>query len=246
MKASTFRIVFLAPMPLSLGGSLSDNTLARHENPALPKESRRDRSLLYEPVCIGILPRIEKRAKYVHDLRVSPYSAIAANCPKESVLNPDASEAVNRTRYEKNARRVDRLMTIAILMVLLAPLPFARFEACPTGSVISEHMIMPWSGFKICYTAFPSGEPVIESYRFTWKGEIIPREASNPVLFPIESITPPILKWQSLPDTQLKGLFFQGDMIRLKTFWQPIMLWPVKMVLQAGSQLSDYPGKRVQ
>ena len=161
-------------------------------------------------------------------------------------MNPDTPEAASRTQYERNARKVDRLMTIAILMILAIPVPFARFEACPAGTVISEHMIMPWSGFKICYTTFPDGEAVEEEYQFTWKGEILPREVSTSILFSIDSITPPILKWQSLPDVSLKGLFFQGEMLKLRTFWQPIMLWPLKMVWQAGSQLNDYPGKRVQ
>ena len=159
-------------------------------------------------------------------------------------MNLDTSEAADRTRYERKARKVDRLMTIAILIVLLIPLPFARFEAFPAGGVISEHMIMPWSDFKICYTAFPDEEAIEETYQFTWKGEILPREPSRSILFSINSLTPPILKWQSLPDVSLKGIFFQGEMLKLRTFWQPIMFWPLKMIWQAGSQLNDYPGKR--
>ena len=155
----------------------------------------------------------------------------------------DTPETKGLTQYEKHAAKVDRWMTIAILLVLLLPFPFARFEACPAGNVISEHMIMPWSSFKICYVAFPNGEIVEESYRFTWKGEMLPREASTPVLFSINSSEPPILKWQSLPDVILKKVFLQGDMLKLKTFWQPILLWPIKMIWGAGSQLSDYPAK---
>lgn len=138
---------------------------------------------------------------------------------------------------------MDMLMTIAVLLVLLIPVPFARFEAFPTGNLISEHMIMPWSDFKICYTSFPSGEPVEEKYRFTWKGEILPSEGSRQAIFSVNSTEPPLLKWQSLPDVRLGSVFLSGDMIRLKTFWQPIMLWPIKMVLNAGSQLKGYPGK---
>lgn len=157
-------------------------------------------------------------------------------------MNPDALQAVDRDRLERQARRMDLFMTIVVLLVLLIPLPFARFEAFPSGDLISEHMIMPWSDFKICYSSFPNADPVEESYRFTWKGELIPKASSKPVLFAVNSMEPPVLKWQSLPDVRLGSLFLDGDMIRLRTFWQPIIFWPIKMVLHACSQLKGYPG----
>lgn len=150
----------------------------------------------------------------------------------------------NMSSHEKKALTVDRFITFGIVLLLFVPFPFARFEACPTGEVISEHMIMPWSGFKLCYISYPDGDPVEDRYQFTWKGEVLPRGSlPKPMLIHIDSLEPPIFKWQNNPDVFLRTVFYRGEMIRLKTFWQPIVFWPLKMVLGTGSQLKDYPGK---
>lgn len=145
------------------------------------------------------------------------------------------NSSLEMTAPERRARSWDRWATFSIVAFLLVPVPFARFEAWPTGTVISEHIVMPWSGFRICYAAYPHGDPVEEEYSFTWKGEILPRQPSRTILIGVDSVAPPILKWQNRPEVTLKGAFFQGDLIKLRTFWQPLLLWPFQMVLRAGA-----------
>ena len=138
--------------------------------------------------------------------------------------------------YEKKARSWDKWTTIIIVGLLLVPLPFARFMAWPGGTVLAERIIMPWSHFQLCYTAFPGEEPVEETYRFTWKGEIVPRSATSSTVFVVTSVDPPLLKWQNTPPLSLEALFYKGEMLKLETAWQPVLLWPLKMLWRLYSR----------
>jgi len=150
-------------------------------------------------------------------------------------LNVNEAKVRDTAYYEKRAKKWDRWTTISILLILLLPFPFAHFEAWPSGAVISEHIIMPWSQFRLCYISYPERECVEEEYGFTWKGEILPRHLSSPAIFILNSSEPPLLKWQSTPDLVLKEVFLQGEFLKLKTLWQPLLLWPLKMGLMVSS-----------
>lgn len=128
------------------------------------------------------------------------------------------------------------MATIIIVVALLIPVPFARFESWPTGRVLSEHLILPWSVFRVCYGSYPDGEPVVERYEFTWKGEILPREGTPELLMTFASSSEPLLKWQNLPEEPLRRLFQEGDLLKLKTIWQPLLIWPLAMVVRASME----------
>jgi hypothetical protein len=138
--------------------------------------------------------------------------------------------------YEKKAKSWDRWTTLVIVGLLLIPLPFARFEAWPEGTILAERLVMPWSAFRLCYTDFPSGEIVEEAYHFTWKGKIVPPSASSTTLFVINSMDTPLLKWHNAPPLPLEQLFLSGDLLRMETFWQPVLFWPLKMLWLMYSQ----------
>ncbi len=133
--------------------------------------------------------------------------------------------------YEKKARFWDKAITGVLALVLVFPFPFARIKAWPADRVISEHLIMPWSHFRICYLSFPEGNAVEEVYRFTWKGEIEDGSIQTPLTLSLKSTHPPILRWQNSPEKALSEIFYEGDLLRVETFWQPLLLWPIKMVL---------------
>jgi hypothetical protein len=147
-------------------------------------------------------------------------------------LSANDPPPANTALYEKRAKSWDRWTTIIIVALLMVPLPFARFKAWPDGKVLNERLVMPWSWFQLCYTTFPGGEIVEETYHFTWKGEVIPRSASSFTLFTIDANEPPLLKWQNSPPMRLEQLFLRGDMLRLETVWQPVLLWPLRMLWQ--------------
>lgn len=138
------------------------------------------------------------------------------------------SQATDIAEYEKRAQRWDRWVTIAIVAILFIPLPFARFEAWPSGQVVADHIIMPWSRFRICYVSYPDGAPKEERFEFSWKARILPGDPL-PTLHGFQSFHPPILKWQNGPELELKEPFYRGDLLRVKTSWQPIALWPFRL-----------------
>lgn len=151
-------------------------------------------------------------------------------------MNVDTKQAEESTFYEERARYWDKVASIVLVIFLLLPFPFARFMAWPAGGVISEHLIMPWSHFRICYLAFPDGDTVEDSYEFTWKGKILGGSMHVPLLLAFDSLDPPVLKWQNTRELPLANTFFEGDLIRVETFWQPLLLWPLKMVWGASRQ----------
>jgi hypothetical protein len=130
--------------------------------------------------------------------------------------------------YEMRARRWDRWVTIAIVALLFLPLPFARFESWPAGQILADHIITPWSRFRVCYVTYPDGKAVEEAFEFTWKARIIPGNPS-PILPRLQSLHPPLLKWQNGPEVELKEPFYRGDLLQVRTSWQPIVLWPFRL-----------------
>lgn len=137
---------------------------------------------------------------------------------------------MNETFFQKRAKAWDRFITIAIVAILLLPLPFARFESWPDGGTILVRPVMPWSKFHFCYISFPKGEPVEETYGFTWRGKILPAGTATPLILVTSSAESPLLKWQNNPELALDEVFQQGDFVQVDTFWQPILLWPVSML----------------
>ncbi|MFP5212269.1 MAG: hypothetical protein ACLGPL_02715 [Acidobacteriota bacterium] len=133
--------------------------------------------------------------------------------------------------HEKKAIAWDRMVTIVIVALLFIPLPFARVETWPNGSALAERIVTPWTTFQLCYTDLHSKESVEDRYAFTWKGELLPQKVSN-LLIPMPfSVDPPTLKWWNAPELSLKEAFYRGDFLRVKTFWQPVILWPLGMGL---------------
>ncbi len=130
--------------------------------------------------------------------------------------------------HERRARRWDRWVTGVIVLLLFVPLPFARFESWPGGQIVADHIITPWSRFRVCYASFPDGHPTEEAFEFTWKATIVPGY-SSPVLPGLQPISPPLLKWQNGPERELKEAFYRGDLLRVTTSWQPVVLWPFRL-----------------
>jgi hypothetical protein len=149
-------------------------------------------------------------------------------------LHVNYSQGLDGTHRGKRIVSWDSWATVFFLLLLMVPLPFARFESWPSGRIISEHLVTPWSRFQLCYTDYPGGQAVQETFNFTWKGELIPRGMVPPELFFINSLDPPAFQWQSTPEVVLKESFYKGELLRLETFWQPVLLWPFKMGWQAG------------
>ncbi len=129
----------------------------------------------------------------------------------------------------------DRRVTWLLVLLLAMPLPFARFETWPGGTVISEHPVTPWSRFRICFWEPPEGAPREERYEFTWKGQVLPRESPPTLFLDVPSLRPPALKWQDNPEIPLDQSFFQGHLVRLETYWQPLILWPFRMLWRSAS-----------
>lgn len=129
---------------------------------------------------------------------------------------------------ERHARAWDRWVTGLIVAFLFIPFPIARFESWPRGEVVLQRLVMPWSRFQICYVSFPDGKPVEEVYTFGWKGNLEHHDGPFPVEFSWNSTEPPILKWQSAPEIVLGGLFRNGEFLRLKTTWRPLVIWPLE------------------
>lgn len=131
---------------------------------------------------------------------------------------------------EKKARRWDRWVTAVMVAVLFVPFPVARFESWPEGSVVSERIVMPWSSFRICFTAFPGGDAVVEKYGFDWKGELLPDNPPHLLVFSGGSFGPPLFKWQETPELPLTEMYFKGDLLRVETSWRPFLLWQARLL----------------
>jgi hypothetical protein len=132
--------------------------------------------------------------------------------------------------YEEKARKWNIWVTVFLTVILCVPLPFARFETWPGLDIISEHIIAPWSRFRLCYAAYPGGETVEDVYAFSWKGQLRNGDGSNPQFLHPGSLGPVALKWQNGPEIVLKDAYAKGELIRLETTWQPMIVWPFKMI----------------
>jgi hypothetical protein len=142
---------------------------------------------------------------------------------------------------EKKAMAWDRLVTVAIVVLLFLPLPFARFQVQPQMSTILERPIMPWSRFQIRSISYPQGTPMEETYQFTWRGQILRQSEQGSTLqrqaiFAITPVNEPLLRWQDNPDIRLGELYTNGEVLTVTSFWQPIILYPVLMGWQARSK----------
>lgn len=151
-------------------------------------------------------------------------------------MNADSVSVPETFLRERQARRWDRRITLLILLLLLLPFPFAQFVSWPNGKPLYVYLVMPWSEFRICYETLPGGQAAEQVYRFSWTGRIMPGNGSAPLLVTAASSGPLILKWQGAPEVVLRGLFQQGNFLEVKTFWQPLILWPLRMVWQTFEQ----------
>jgi hypothetical protein len=139
---------------------------------------------------------------------------------------------------EKRAVAWDRLVTVVIVVLLFFPLPFVRFQAMPQLVTILERPILPWSEFEIRYVSYPQGVPQSLNYGFTWKGMLVPKtDPESPpqrgAVFPITPVNEPLLRWQSNPEIRLGELFVHGEVLKVSSFWQPLLFYPLHIGWQA-------------
>ncbi len=149
---------------------------------------------------------------------------------EDSSISTESSAGM--IHHERRARRWNIWVTGFLVAVLFVPLPFVRFETWPGRQMIGEHITTPWSRFRICYESFPGSETVEDVYSFTWKGRLMSENGANPQFLHPRSLGPAVLKWQNRPEITLHDAFVRGDLIKVETFWQPMILWPFKMVWQ--------------
>lgn len=132
--------------------------------------------------------------------------------------------------YERLATGWDRWVTIAIVALLLIPIPFARFESWPSGNLLSQQLLMPWSRFRICYVSFPERQLVDDVYGFHWDGLSLRADPGLARPLALTSIQEPLFKWQGRPAIPLTELHATGDFLLVRTCWQPLLLWPLRML----------------
>jgi hypothetical protein len=142
-------------------------------------------------------------------------------------LEPGRGEET-QGEHERRARAWDRWVTGAIVVFLFLPFPIARFDSLPGGEVVLDRLVMPWSRFRICYVSFQDGTPVEEEYTFTWPGRLDQHHGPFPADFALDSAEPSVLKWQDAPEMALGNLFINGESLRLRTLWRPLLLWPIE------------------
>jgi hypothetical protein len=134
----------------------------------------------------------------------------------------------------------DRMVTVFIVVLLFVPMPFARFQVAPRMTTILERPVMPWSRFQIRYVSYPQGLPQAASYGFTWKGQMLREPGDNPApqretTFAITPANEPLLRWQDNPDIRLGEMFVRGEVLKVTSFWQPVIFYPLRMGWQARS-----------
>ncbi|MCU0573839.1 MAG: hypothetical protein MUC41_12715 [Syntrophobacteraceae bacterium] len=132
--------------------------------------------------------------------------------------------------HEKRARRWNILVTVLLTAVLFVPMPFVRFDTWPGNEMLAEHIVTPWSRFRLCYESLPCRDPVVDVYRFSWKGRLKNGDGTNPQFLHPGSLGPASLKWQNGPEITLREAYVHGELIRVETYWQPMILWPFKMI----------------
>ncbi|HAA03026.1 MAG TPA: hypothetical protein DCE18_06620 [Syntrophobacteraceae bacterium] len=135
----------------------------------------------------------------------------------------------------------ERMVTVFIVALLFLPIPFARVQVQPQMSTLLERPILPWSRFHIRYLSYPQGIPMEETYQFTWKGMI--RRETDPagapqrqVSFAIPPVSEPLMRWQDNPDLRLGELFTRGEVLAVRSSWQPLIFYPIRMAWQTRSQ----------
>lgn len=139
----------------------------------------------------------------------------------------------DRRYYEKLARGWNVWVTVAIVVLLLIPLPFVRFESWPNGTLLFQQLLVPWSSFRICYTSFPDRLAIDDVYHFKWSGLHPHTDVALDSLMAISSTQPPLLKWQNRPEFPLSDLFYEGGLLQIKTCWQPVLFWPIYMLYES-------------
>lgn len=150
---------------------------------------------------------------------------MASDQPPRPMATP-----VETIHHERRARRWNILVTFLLTAVLFVPMPFVRFDTWPGGQMVAEHIVTPWSRFRLCYESVAGRDPVVEVYRFSWKGRLRNGDGTNPQFLHPGSLGPVSLQWQNGPEILLHQAYAQGDLIRVETYWQPIILWPFKMI----------------
>ncbi len=226
-------------------GSLRNDAgcLRNYLVPPLPMNRAQSRGLhtLHNLLLIGTITKCYLDGVSLHGQKSAPgYSPIpkphTAARRRQALAMTNSSETAyppptqDREISEgKKAEKWDRTITLAIVLLLAVPLPFARFETWPHGRIFPDRIIAPWSRFRICYTSPSGGETHEDVYRFTWTGRLITGDASPLNLFLVASAGDPSLKWQDYPETPLKDMVQKGRFLRVETFWQPLFLWPFRM-----------------
>ena len=132
--------------------------------------------------------------------------------------------------HERRARRWNILVTVLLTAFLFVPMPFVRFDTWPAKEMLGEHIVTPWSRFRLCYESLPGREPVVDVYRFSWRGRLKNGDGTNPQFLHPGSLGPASLKWQNSPEILLHEAYVHGELIRVETYWQPVILWPFKMI----------------
>lgn len=140
-------------------------------------------------------------------------------------MSPESEEAFAR---ERRARAWDRWTTGVIFLLLLIPLPIARFQSWPGGEIVLDRLVLPWSHFRICYVSLADGNPVEEVHRFRWNGRLQGGEGVSPLNLEWISMGPAMLKWQDAPEILLSRRQEEGQMLRMKVLWRPVLLWPLE------------------
>jgi len=138
---------------------------------------------------------------------------------------------------EKRAVAWDRLVTVVIVVLLFFPLPFVRFQVMPQLVTVLERPILPWSEFEIAMYPIPRGSAIPE-LRLHLEGNDRPQDRSGKpsqrgAVFPITPVNEPLLRWQSNPEIRLGELFVHGEMLKVSSFWQPLLFYPLHIGWQA-------------
>jgi len=149
--------------------------------------------------------------------------------------------------HERLAKGWERWVTVAIVALLLAPIPFVRFETWPSGNLLRQHPLTPWSRFRICYLSFPDHSLVDDPRGFHWNGLGLQPEPIFDRPLALSAAGEILFKWRDQPELPLTELDARGDLLLVRTGWQPLLLWPLRMLKEAWRQDLGIPtGKRTR
>lgn len=149
-----------------------------------------------------------------------------------------SASAWNESSAQRRARRWDILVTAAMALCLLIPMPFVQFRSWPDRRLILERPVLPWSSFRLCYRPLDESPPVEERYRFDSAGRLQPSVAAGAFPMALESLDPPWLQWQKQPEIGLQDIHDRGAFLDIRVRWQPVLAYPLKMLLDAWK---DHP-----